>query len=162
MTIAERKTGEALQLLSQFQTFVGQPGDLVTKARVFDEIVAKALLMIRAKVINIVVDYNSNMETLLVEMRKLMASLHPASLQSEALDSSELLEIPAAKILHDLSTPTKATRTMTGSPNHPESPSLDAQTRHTNGQLPATSLPEVVTRILLTGLTKHLVFPTGC
>ena len=58
---------------------------------------AKALSITGAKVINIVVDYSSKMETLLVETRKLKAGLHPAALQPKALDLSKFLEIP---ILH--------------------------------------------------------------
>ena len=53
---ANQKTGEALSLLTQFQSYVGQPGDIVTKAQIFDETVAKGLLVTRSKVINIVVD----------------------------------------------------------------------------------------------------------
>ena len=40
---SNQKTGEALSLLTQFQSYVGQPGDVVTKARIFDETVAKGL-----------------------------------------------------------------------------------------------------------------------
>ena len=42
LTIADWKIGEALHLLTQFQAYVGQPGKLITKARVFEETVAKA------------------------------------------------------------------------------------------------------------------------
>ena len=80
LVVADRKTGEALHLLTQLHNFVGQPGDHVMKARVFDETEAKALLITGAKVINIVVDYSSKMKTLLAEMRKLMASLHLVAL----------------------------------------------------------------------------------
>ena len=78
----DRKTGEALHLLIQFHNFVGQPGDLVTKAQVYDEIMAKAFLMTRAKVINIVVDYSSKMETLLAKMQKLMVGLYLTAYRS--------------------------------------------------------------------------------
>ena len=136
LAVAEWKTGEALHLLIQFHNFVGQPGDLVTKARVFDETVAKALPITRAKVINIVVDYSSKMETLLAEMRKLMVGLHSATLQPGALDLSKFPEIPAAEILHGLSTPTKATGRTAGSPSLPVGPGLDARTRPADGQPP--------------------------
>ena len=72
LAMANKKTGEALNLLTQFQSYVGQPGEIVTKARIFDETVAKTLPVIGAKVINIVVDYSSKMEMLLIDMRKLM------------------------------------------------------------------------------------------
>ena len=48
---ASQKTGEALSLLTQFQSYVGQPGDDMTKARIFDKMVAKGLLMTGSKVI---------------------------------------------------------------------------------------------------------------
>ena len=63
----------------------------------FDEIVAKALVMTRAKVINIVVNYSSKMEMLLAEMRKLMVGFHLAVLQPGALDLSKFPEILAQK-----------------------------------------------------------------
>ena len=148
LSVVDRKTDEALHLLFQFQAYIGQPGEIVTKARIFDKMVAKALLMTRAKVINIVVDYSSKMETLLVDLRKLMAGLHPVALQPRTLDLSEFPEIPAVEILHSLSTLTKATRTMTSSPILPADPCLDARTRPTDEQLLATSLLKIITRIL--------------
>ena len=65
---ANQKTGEALTLLTQFQTYVGQPGDVVTKARIFDETVAKGVPVTGSKVISIVVDYSAKMEALLTGM----------------------------------------------------------------------------------------------
>ena len=138
LSVVDRKTDEALHLLSQFQTYIGQPGELITKARIFDETVAKVLSMTRAKVMNIVVDYSSKMETLLVEMPKLMASLHLAALQPRTLDLSKFPKIPTAEILHGLSTPTKATGTMTSSPSFLAGPGSDAQKRPIGEQSPAT------------------------
>ena len=69
------------------------------KARIFDETVAKGLLVTGSKVVNIVVDYNAKMETLLVGMRKLMVDLHPAALPTGSIDLMDFPELPAAKIL---------------------------------------------------------------
>ena len=66
---ANQKTGEALNLLTQFQSYMGQPGDVMTKARIFDETVAKGLPVTGSKVISIVVDYSAKMEVLLLGMR---------------------------------------------------------------------------------------------
>ena len=129
---ANRKTGEALNLLTQFQSYVGQPGKIVTKARIFNENVAKTLPVTGAKVINIVVDYGSKMETLLIDMCKLMADLHPVVLPHEPITLSEFPEILAAEILHGYSTPTKDTRTKTGSPSLSVNPGLDVRTRPTD------------------------------
>ena len=104
--------------------------------------------MTRAKVINIVVNYSSKMEMQIVKMRKLMADLHLAALHPRTFDLLEFLEIPAAEILHGLSTPTKATGTMISSSSLPAGRGLDARTRPTDGQPSATSPPEVVTWIL--------------
>ena len=114
-------------------TLLGSRGDLVTKAQVFNETVANALPMTGAKVINIMVDYSSKMETLLSKMRKLMAGLHPAVLQPRPLDLSKFLEIPTTEILHGMSTPTNATEIMTRSPSLPVGPGSNARTRPTNG-----------------------------
>ena len=94
---ANEKRGEALSLLTQFQSYVGQPGDVMTKAWIFDETVAKGLPVTGSKVINIVVDYSAKIETLLVGMRKLMADLHPASTGS--IDLTDFPEFLAAEIL---------------------------------------------------------------
>ena len=53
---ANQKTGEALSLLTQFQLYAGQPVEIVTKARIFDETMAKGLSVTGSKVINIVID----------------------------------------------------------------------------------------------------------
>ena len=137
-----------MHLFTQFHNFVGQMDDLVIKARVFDETVAKALPMTGANVINIVVDYSSKMETLLVEMWKLMVRLHPAAIQQPiVLDLSKFSEIPGAEILQGLATPMKTTGTNRESFGLPIEPNLDSWTRQGLGQLPATSLLEIVTTI---------------
>ena len=124
------KTGEAMHLLIQFHNFVGQPSDLVTKAQVFDETVAKFLPLTGAKVLHIVVDYAIKMETLLVEMRKLMTKLKPATLLQQApFDLSEFPEILVAKNFQGLLTPTKTTKTNLGTFGLTIEPSLDARTK---------------------------------
>ena len=79
----------------------------MTKAWIFDETVAKGLPVTGSKVINIVVDYSAEMETLLVAMRKLMVDLQPAILPTRSIDLMDFSELPAAEILQRLSTPTK-------------------------------------------------------
>ena len=96
---ANQKTCEALNLLTQFQSYVGQPSDVVTKARIFNETVAKGLPVTGSKVINIIVNYSAKMETLLVGMRKLMADLHPAALLTGSIDLTNFPELPAVEIL---------------------------------------------------------------
>ena len=71
----------------------------MTKARIFDKIVAKGLPVIGSKVINIVVDYSTKMGALLVAMQKLMADLHPAVLPTGSIDLMDFPKISAAEIL---------------------------------------------------------------
>ena len=129
LAMANQKIGEALNLLTQFQSYVGQLGEMVTKAWVFNETVAKTLPVTRAKVINTVVYYSSKMETLLIDMQKLMADLYPTALPSGAIDLSEFPEIPAVEFFHGLSTPTKDAGTKTNFPSLLVDPGSDARTR---------------------------------
>ena len=126
--LANQKIGEALSLLTQFQSYVGQPDDVVTKARIFNKTVAKGLPMTGSKVINIIVDYSTKMEALLVGMQKLMANLHPVVQPTGSIDLTDYLEIPAIEILQDLSTPTKGPRVRTVSQNPPTDPGSGTRT----------------------------------
>ena len=96
---ANQKTGEALNLLTQFQSYVGQPADVVTKARIFDETVAKGLPVTGSKIISIVVDYSAKMEVLLLRMRQLMIGLHPPPLPTGSIDLADFPDLPAVEIL---------------------------------------------------------------
>ena len=99
----------------------------MTKARIFNETVANGLPVPRSTVINIIVDYNAKMETLLVGMRKLMADLHPVALPTGSIDLTVFPELPAAEILQGLSTPTKGLGVQTASLVPPADP--DSYTR---------------------------------
>ena len=139
---ANQKTGEALNLLTQFQSYVGQPRDVVTKARIFDETVVKGLPVTGSKVISIVVNYNAKMEALLLEMRQLMIRLHPPPLPTKLIDLADFPELPAAEILQGLSTPTKGPVTQITSPIPPTDLESDTRTRPTDDPpLPNQSLP---------------------
>ena len=122
---ANQKMGEALNLLTQFQSYVGQPGDVVTKARIFDETVTKGLSVTGSKVISIVVDYSAKIEALLLEMRQLMIGLHPPPLPTGSIDLADFPELPAAEILQGLSTPTKGPLNQITSPIPPTDPKSD-------------------------------------
>ena len=138
---ANQKTGEALNLLTQFQSYVGQLGDVVTKARIFDETVAKDLPVTGSKVISIVVDYSAKMETLLLGMRQLMINLQQPALPTGSIGLTDFLELPAAEILQGLSTPTKGSGVQTA-PIPPTNPDSDTRTRPTDDlPLPDQPLP---------------------
>ena len=135
-----QKTREALSLLTQFQSYVGQPGDVLTKARIFDETMARGLPVTGSKVVNIVVDYTAKMETLLVGMRKLMTDLHPVALPTESIDLTEFPKLLAAEILQGLSTPTKGPGVQTASPVPSADPDSNTRTRSTD-ESPRPDLP---------------------
>ena len=137
---ANQKTGEALSLLTQFQSYVGQPSDVVTKARIFDEMVAKGLPVTGSKVVNIVIDYSAKMEMLLVDMRKLMTDFHLVALPTGSIDLTNFLELPAVEILQDLSTPTKGPGVQTASSVPPADPDFDTRTRFMD-ESPRLDLP---------------------
>ena len=139
---ANQKTGEALNLLTRFQSYVGQPRDVVTKAWIFNETVAKGLPVTGSKVISIVVDYSAKMEALLLGMRQLMAGLHPPLLPTGSIDLADFPQLPTAEILQGLSTPTKGPVNQTTSPIPPTDLESDTRTRPTDDlSLPDQPLP---------------------
>ena len=104
----------------------------MTKARIFDEIVANGLPMTGSKVINIVVDYSAKMEALLVGMQKLMANLHPTALPTGSIDLTDFSEIPVVEILQGLSTPTKGLGIQTAFLDLPADPKSNTWMRPTD------------------------------
>ena len=70
----------------------------MTKARIFDETLAKGLLVTGSKVTNIVVDYSAKMEAQLVGLRKLMADLHPAALPTGSINLTDFPKLSTAEI----------------------------------------------------------------
>ena len=104
----------------------------MTKARIFDETVAKGLPVTGLKVINIVVDYSAKMDALLVGMWKLMADLHSAVLLTRSIDLTDFPELPVAEILQGLSTPTKGPGVQTASPDPPADPGSSTRTLPTD------------------------------
>ena len=56
-------------IFCKFHEFVGQPGDVVNKARLYDKGTRHQGMPIRANLIQFLVDYNTKMEKLLREMR---------------------------------------------------------------------------------------------
>ena len=58
-------------MIGLLEEHVRNPGDLVIKARIYDEAVAKTGGVTALKLIHICVDYSAKMETILAEMRVL-------------------------------------------------------------------------------------------
>ena len=68
------KLNTTLQFNQKFEEYVGHPGDVVNKVRLFDENLTRNLVSVR-KVIPILVDFAKKMEELLDEMRVLFEGL---------------------------------------------------------------------------------------
>ena len=71
LKLEESKTQGAHRLIGLLEEHVRNPGDLVTKARIYDEAVAKIGSVTALKLIHICVDYSAKMDTILAEMRSL-------------------------------------------------------------------------------------------
>ena len=71
LKLEETKTQRAYRLIGLLEEHVRNPGELVTKARIYDEAVAKIGNVTAFKLIHICVDYSAKMETILAEMRAL-------------------------------------------------------------------------------------------
>ena len=70
------KLNAALQFNQKLEEYVGNPGDVVNKARLFDENLPRNPILAR-KVIPILMDFAKKMEELLYEMRVLFEGLQP-------------------------------------------------------------------------------------
>ena len=71
LKLKESKTQGAHRLIGLFEEYIQNPGDLVTKARIYDEAVTKTGSVNALKLIHLCVDYSAKMETILAEMRAL-------------------------------------------------------------------------------------------
>ena len=74
LKLKQLKTQEAHRLIGLLEEHVRNPGDLVIKARLYDEAIAKIGGDTALKMIHIYVDYSTRMETILAEMRILFDS----------------------------------------------------------------------------------------
>ena len=77
---AREDRDKAVVMAQKFHASVGYPGDVVNKARLYDESTSQPGTSLRAKVIRCMVDYSTKIEKLLRENRIL---LQPVEAQSE-------------------------------------------------------------------------------
>ena len=110
LKLEESKTQRAHRLIGLLEEHVRNPGDLVIKARIYDEAVAKTGGVTTLKLIHICVDYSAKMETILAEMRILFDNRNrffrgsPVPLE-KVPDLSEFLNFPPTEVLQNLQTP---------------------------------------------------------
>ena len=103
----ESKTQGAHRWIGLLEKHIRNPGDLVTKAWIYDEAVAKTRIVTALKLIHICVDYSAKMETILVEMRALFIAQNrffrgsPIPLE-KVPDLTEFLDLPPMEVLQNL------------------------------------------------------------
>ena len=71
LAVARKERDEVTSLNWMFQTFIGNHGEVVNKARLYDEGMGQQRVSSGPKVIRCLVDYNTKIEMLLKEMRAL-------------------------------------------------------------------------------------------
>ena len=134
LKLEQSKTQGAHRLIALLEEHVRNPGDLVIKARIYDEAVAKIGGVTALKLIHICVDYSTKMETILAKMRILFDSRNrffrgsPIPLEKFP-DLTDFPDLPPADLLQNLQTPTtlRTTRDSTESGGRP-APGSDART----------------------------------
>ena len=134
LKLEQSKTQGAHRLIGLLEEHVRNPRDLVIKARIYDEAVAKIGGVTTLKLIHICVDYSTRMETILAEMGVLFDSRNrffrgsPIPLEKFP-DLTDFSDLPPVDLLQNLQTPTtlKTTRDSAKSGGRP-APGSDART----------------------------------
>ena len=129
----ESKTQGAHRLIRLLEEHVQNPGDLVVKARIYNETVAKIGGPTALKLIHICVDYSVKMETILAEMRILFDNrnrfFRGSSIPLEKVpDLTEFPDLPPMEVLQNLQMPTTL-RTNQESAESGERPALGSDAR---------------------------------
>ena len=137
LKMEQSKTQRAHRLIGLFEEHVRNPGDLVIKARIYDEAVAKTGGITALKLIHICVDYSTRTELILAEMRVLFDSRNRFFRGSPILlekipDLTDFPDLPPADLLQNLQTPTtlRTTRESAESGGRP-APGSDARMSET-------------------------------
>ena len=111
LKLEQSKTQGAHKLIGLLEENVRNPGDLVIKARLYDEAIAKTGGVTALKMIHICVDYSTRMETILAEMRILFYNRNrffrgsPVPLE-KVPDLTDFPDLPPTELLQNLQTPT--------------------------------------------------------
>ena len=74
--VKERKlSSNTAKMLARIQNFIGNPDEVVNKAKLFDAGVLKEGLQLGPKLVSVLVDYGEKMETTLLEMKTIMIQI---------------------------------------------------------------------------------------
>ena len=107
LKLEQLKTQGAHRLIGLLKEYVRNPGDLVIKARIYDEAVAKIGGVTALNLIHICVDYSTRMETILAEMRVLFDNRNrffrgsPIPLE-KVPNLTDFPDLPPTKLLQNL------------------------------------------------------------
>ena len=69
---AREERDKAKEVAQKIHAFMGYPGDVVNKARLYDQCAPQSDMASRAKAIRCMVDYSTKIEKLLKELRALL------------------------------------------------------------------------------------------
>ena len=134
LKLDQSKTQGAHRLIGLLEEHVRNLGDLVIKARIYDEAIAKTRGVTALKLIHIFVDYSTRMETILAEMRVLFDNrnrfFRGSPIPLEKLPNlMDFPDLPPADLLQNLQTSTmlRTTRDSVESGGRP-APGSDART----------------------------------
>ena len=108
--VEQKWTKGKQRLLGLLEDHVHNMGDVVTKALLYDEAVAKTGTITSLKLIHICVDYSAKMETILAKMRSLFSArrrlVHNSPILLDKVpDLTEFPNLPPADILQGLQRP---------------------------------------------------------
>ena len=101
----------AHRLIGLLEEHVSNTGEVVTKAQLYDETVAKTNSVTALKLIHICVDYSTRMETIFAEMRTFFSAQNhffrgsPIPLE-RVPDLTKFLDLPPMEVLQNLQMPT--------------------------------------------------------
>ena len=145
LKLEQSKTQGAHRLIGLLEKHVRNPRDLVIKARIYDEAVAKIGGVTALKLIHICVDYSTKMETILAEMKVLFDSRNrffrgnPIPLEKFS-DLTNFPNLPPADLLQNLQTPTTL-RTTRDSAEFGGRPAPESDARTSEAKRPQQESP---------------------
>ena len=125
--LKQSKTQGAHRLIGLLEEHVRNPGDLVIKARLYDEAIAKTRGITALKMIHICVDYSTRMETILAEMRIFFDSRN-YFFRGSPVPLEKVPDLPPPELLQNLQMPT----TLRTTRNSTEALGSDARTSEAN------------------------------
>ena len=148
LKLEESKTQRAYRLIGLLEEHVWNLGDLVVKAWIYDEAVAKTGGVTTLKLIHICVDYSVKMETILAEMRVFFDNQNHFFRGSPVLlekvpDLTEFPDLLPTKVLQNLQTSTTL-RTKQESAESGGRPAPGSDARTSEAERPPSDVPTPV------------------